>query len=70
MAWTGHISDTETARKACGSAIMADVNLALGTGDPPAAPQSTHPRGQRRPLQRPGPGRFARHGQQLGADLD
>jgi hypothetical protein len=33
MAWTGHISDTETARKAGGSAIMADINLALGTSN-------------------------------------
>ncbi len=35
MAWSAaySICDIETARKACGSAIIADTNLAMGTAD-------------------------------------
>ncbi len=33
MAWVGSITDQETARKACGSAIMADNQLGMVDGD-------------------------------------
>ncbi len=31
--WVGSLCDEEAARKACGSAIMANENLGLGTSD-------------------------------------
>ncbi len=33
MAWIGSVTDEETARKACGSAIMADLLLGLSDSD-------------------------------------
>lgn len=33
MSWSGHIADTELARRAGGNAIIADTDLGMGTSD-------------------------------------